>query len=64
MTDHTSVIVHSFETCTDPDCDEVLCGYYRAGLAAGHGFMKGTGRGLARDRVPSGETSGGKPTLA
>ena len=41
MTNQAPVIVHSFETCTDPDCGDVLCGYYRAGLAAGHDFMTG-----------------------
>jgi hypothetical protein len=61
MADKDLVVVHSFETCTDPDCDEVLCGHYRAGLAAGHDFMKGTGRGLARVRVAAGKTGGGKP---
>jgi hypothetical protein len=51
MADHAPVIVHSFETCTDPDCREVLCEHYRAGLAAGHDFMKGAERRFARARV-------------
>ena len=62
MTDHAPVVVHSFETCTDPDCRDVLCGHYRAGRAAGHDFMKGgAARGLARVRVAAGETGDGKP---
>jgi hypothetical protein len=61
MTDHAPVIVHSFETCTDPDCGEVLCEHYRAGLAAGHDFMKGAERGFARAHVAAGQA--GKPEL-
>jgi hypothetical protein len=58
MTDHAPVIEHSFETCTDPDCRHVLCKHYRAGLAAGHDFMKSTDKGLARARVATAQAGG------
>jgi hypothetical protein len=61
MTDHAPVIVHSFETCTDPDCRDVLCEHYRAGLAAGHDFMKRTESGFARTRAAAGQA--GTPEL-
>jgi hypothetical protein len=51
MTDHAPADVHNFQTCTDPACGEVLCEHYRAGLAAGSDFIRGTARGLARFRA-------------
>ena len=42
MTDHAPDIAHRFDSCDDPDCTDVLCSHYRAGLAAGHEFMQGS----------------------
>jgi len=54
MTD-VAAVAHRFETCTEPDCSEVLCEHYRAGLAAGHDYMRGTAAGLARVRAEAEE---------
>jgi hypothetical protein len=59
MSDQAPVVVHSFDTCADAEC--LLCLHYRAGLAAGHDFMKSAPRGLARVRVAAGEPGGGQP---
>ena len=60
MTDHAPADVHNFQTCTDPACGEVLCEHYRAGLAAGSEFIRGTARALARARasVPEADSEG------
>ena len=61
MTDQTPVAVHSFQTCTDPACSEVICEHYRAGLAAGSEFIRGTAIGSARVRALVDEADGEVP---
>jgi hypothetical protein len=58
MTDHAPAAVHNFQTCSDPACGELICEYYRAGLAAGSEFIRGTARASARFRALVRETDG------
>ncbi len=58
MIDHSPAVAHEFETCTEPECTEVLCVHYRAGLAAGHDYMRATAAGLARVRAAARQTTG------
>jgi hypothetical protein len=58
MTEHAPAAVHNFQTCTDPACGEVLCRHYRAGLAAGSEFIRGTARRFARVRALIREADG------
>lgn len=51
MTDHAPAAVHNFQTCADAACGEVICEYYRGGLAAGSEFIRGTARASARFRA-------------
>jgi len=57
MTDYATAVGHRFETCTEPQCGEVLCEHYRAGLASGHDFMRETAAGLARVRAAAKEAA-------
>lgn len=51
ITDHAPDIAHKFDSCDDPDCTDILCQHYRAGLAAGHDFMQGSAARLASVRA-------------
>lgn len=61
MIDHAPAVAHHFESCTDPDCREVLCTHYRAGLVAGEEFIRATARGSARVRAALHEAAGEAP---
>ena len=61
MIDHAPAVAHRFQNCTDPDCRDVLCRHYRAGLAAGSDFIRGGARGFARVRAAAGEGDGEVP---
>ena len=63
MIDNAPAVAHNFQDCTDPDCREVLCEYYRAGLAAGSEFIRGTARGLLRMRAATREAADEAPEL-
>lgn len=49
---------HEFETCTDIECVESLCVHYRAGLAAGHDYMRANAAGLASIRTAARRAAG------
>jgi hypothetical protein len=51
MTDHAPAAVHNFQTCADAACGEMICAYYRAGLAAGAEFIRCRARASARFRA-------------
>ncbi|HYK29527.1 MAG TPA: hypothetical protein VEV61_16300 [Streptosporangiaceae bacterium] len=58
MTDHAPDIAHRFDNCDDPECSDVLCEHYRAGLAAGHAFMQTSAARLSSVRSAAPDDDG------
>lgn len=59
--DHAPAVAHRFQNCTDPDCSELLCRHYRAGLTAGSEFIRAGAKGFARVRDVAMESDGDFP---